>query len=325
MIRLLIRLRPGALAAAIALALLTPGASAAPPRAPGSEQQARETARGYAKQGLERFEAGDFAAAADLFRKAEEHFHAPTHWLFIARAEARLGKLFNAERAYKKVLEDDLAHDAPRAFVDAQYSAREELAGLRDRIPQISVDVTGAPEGVVPEISLDGAPLDAGPRGGRTRVDPGRHVVRVNATGMLPVEQEIQVAEGEDRQVAIALQRRSPEVSPSYILPAVAFGLGAVGLGVGAVTGAMSLSRVGDLERACPDMRCTPAEQPIADDARALGTVSTIGFIAGGVFAAAGVTLLVLRPKGQPAAARGPGASLSAAATPGGVVVRGVF
>lgn len=312
------RLRPGALVAAIALALLTPGASAAPPKAPGSEQQAREKARGHAKQGLERFEAGDFAAAAGLFRKAEEHFHAPTHWLFIARAEARQGKLFDAERSYKKVLEDDLAHDAPRAFVDAQYSAREELAGLRDRIPQISVDVTGAPEGVVPQISLDGAPLDAGPRGGRTRVDPGRHVVRVTAKGMVPAEQEIQVAEGEDRRVAIALQG-PPAVPPSYILPAAAFGLGAVGIGVGAVTGAMSLSRVGDLERACPDTRCTAAQQPIADDARALGTVSTIGFIAGGVFAAAGVTLLVLRPKGQPAA------SLSAAATPGGVVVRGAF
>ena len=95
---------------------------------------------------------------------------------------------------------------------------------------------------------------------------------------------------------------------------------------VGAVTGAISLSKVGDLEEKCPDHRCSPADQATADQARTLGTVSTVGFIAGGALVAAGVVLLVIRPSGgDPAAARSGLRVTAATAGPGGITLRGTF
>ncbi|AKT43112.1 hypothetical protein [Chondromyces crocatus] len=315
----------GLLAVAAVLGL-TLGASlvmAAPPPK-GAEQQAREVARTFGKRGFELFEAGDYEGAIGQFQQAEENFHAPTHWLLIARSQAKLGRLLEAEKSYKLVLVDELDRSAPKAFTAAQDSAREELASLRSRIPEVSVDVLGIPEGATAEVFLDGTRLDAGPRGSRARVDPGSHQVRVTAPTMAPVERDIEVAEGADQRVLVELQ--PARYSAGVIPGAIAIGLGAVGLGLGTVTGAMSLSRVGDLDQSCPSKRCSPAEKSIADEARTLGTVSTIGFVAGGVLAAAGVTLLVLRPgSGTRASTSGQAVQVNVAASPNALIVRGVF
>jgi len=313
---------------ALALAQIAPAVDAAPPSKPPrtAEQEARETARSFGQQGFERLEKGDYQGALELFRKAEEHFHAPTHWLYIARSQAHLGRLLDAERSYKRVLSEDLAPRAPRAFVDARSAAGKEVEALRDRIPTVTVDVTGMPEGVSPEITLDGARVDAGPRGSEFRVDPGRHVIRVVAPGMTASEQALTIAEGESPRILVELKpaRESGSVVPA----AITLGLGAVGLGIGVVTGALSLSKVGDLDNRCPDRRCAPEDQVTADHARTLGTVSTVGFIAGGALAAAGVVLLVLRPSGDEpaaAAAQGKGPRVTVGAGPGAILVRGTF
>ncbi|EYF08746.1 PEGA domain-containing protein [Chondromyces apiculatus] len=317
----------------LALVLVGPPATAAP-GPPGEDRQARETARTFGQRGVERFEAGDYAAAIEMFKQAEENFHAPTHWLFIARAESKLGKLLSAERSYKRVLEDELGKDAPKAFTSAQEAARDELSSLKARIPEISVDIRGVPEGATAEVFLDGDRLEAGPRGSRAHVDPGTHHLRVTAPTVAPFEREVEVTEGKNQQVLVELQ--STRTSLGKVPGAVVLGLGAVGLGIGTVTGAMSLSRVSELDRLCPDRQCSPAEQPIGDDARTLGTVSTVGFVVGGVLAAAGVTLLVIQPFDQPPTSttsttsttsppRRRGTPLSVAAGPGSILVRGSF
>ncbi|MGK4002438.1 tetratricopeptide repeat protein [Sorangium sp. So ce1036] len=103
------------------------------------------------------------------------------------------------------------------------------------------------------------------------------------------------------------------------LLPAgLAFGLGAVGLGVGAVTGILSLSRVSDLKAQCDGRRCPAALQGEADAATTLGHVSTASFLVGAASAAAGVVLLVLRPGGDPA----PDAAGEARRAPRGVAWR---
>ncbi len=89
-----------------------------------------------------------------------------------------------------------------------------------------------------------------------------------------------------------------PPSAGSRLLGFITLGVGAVGLGIGAATGALSLSRVSDLEARCGGYRCTPAEEPDAHRAKTLGTISTAAFVVGGVAAAAGVVLLVIRPGG---------------------------
>jgi tetratricopeptide (TPR) repeat protein len=80
----------------------------------------------------------------------------------------------------------------------------------------------------------------------------------------------------------------------------VTLGVGAAGLGIGAVTGLISLSKVSDLSAHCGGYHCTPSDEPAAASARGLGNASTAAFVVGGAAAAAGVLLLVIRPGGRP-------------------------
>src|SRR5579862_1437501 len=82
--------------------------------------EARAAARAAATEGLHALQEGRFKDAVDLCTRAESLMHAPTHLLLIARAQAKLGNLVEAQEAYIKIERDHLAPNAPRAFMDAQ-------------------------------------------------------------------------------------------------------------------------------------------------------------------------------------------------------------
>lgn len=120
----------------------------------------------------------------------------------------------------------------------------------------------------------------------------------------------------------------SPAEHKGSLLPgAIVLGLGAAGVGVGAVTGLLSLSRVSDLRARCPDNRCPPDARGDADTATALGTVSTVAFIGGGAALAAGAILLVIRPGGgeAPAVGAAPAPRWSAGVGLDGIELRVTF
>ncbi|MCK6590220.1 MAG: tetratricopeptide repeat protein, partial [Polyangiaceae bacterium] len=95
------------------------------------------------------------------------------------------------------------------------------------------------------------------------------------------------------------------------LIPAIAaFGVGAVGLGVGGVTGALVIGRASDLKARCQGNLCPISDKDEADSARALGTVSTVAFVVGAAAAATGVVLLVLRAPGSDESAANAGSSM---------------
>jgi hypothetical protein len=63
------------------------------------------------------------------------------------------------------------------------------------------------------------------------------------------------------------------------------------------ITGVLALGKHSDLATACKGGTCGPAQQSELDSYHSLGTISTVGFVVAGVGAAAGVTLLILKPK----------------------------
>ncbi|AUX46588.1 hypothetical protein SOCE26_080940 [Sorangium cellulosum] len=124
------------------------------------------------------------------------------------------------------------------------------------------------------------------------------------------------------------------EARGGSLLPAgLAFGLGAVGLGVGTAAGVMSLSKVSQIKSQCDGHRCPAELERDADAATTLGHVSTVGFIVGAASAVAGVVLLVVRPGGEAApdaagaaAARAPrGVAWSAGVGAGGIQIEAKF
>ncbi len=81
----------------------------------------------------------------------------------------------------------------------------------------------------------------------------------------------------------------------------VMLGVGAAGLLVGSITGGLALGKHSDITKTCLDGHC-PAEQradlePKIASYDTMGTLSTIGFIAGGALAATGAVLILTAPK----------------------------
>jgi hypothetical protein len=79
-------------------------------------------------------------------------------------------------------------------------------------------------------------------------------------------------------------------------------GAGVVGLGVGLVFAIQHSSKLNDRDSVCPSGVCPQAElgadqakiNQLTSEARSAGTVSTVGFVAGGLLAAGGVALVVI-------------------------------
>jgi hypothetical protein len=89
----------------------------------------------------------------------------------------------------------------------------------------------------------------------------------------------------------------------------VALGVGAVGLGAGTVFGLQSVSKRSSADELCPDPNhCLNSKKDTVEEldnaARQAQTLATVGFVAGGVGVAAGVTLLLLSGKKDQSALR---------------------
>lgn len=238
----------------------------------------------------------------------------------LARLGSALGHWVDA-RARAKV-EGNVA-------VEAEAERRAKL--LEPRLARLTVLAPpNAPEGTT--VERDGVALGAVSYGIATPVDPGSHTLVVKAPGRDDETVTVALAEGETRQVQLALGRpgRSSAAAPKRAearsgtspLVWVGFGVGAAGLAVGSVTGLMAIGRANDAERACPGGNCPDrASLDAVEDGRTLGTVSTIAFVAGGAGIAFGAAMLLFAPS----PAKKEAASVRVHVAPSGVVLRGTF
>ena len=264
-----------------------------PALAAGPTPTDREAARSLAKRGYELFESKDYPLAIESFEKAESRIHAPPHWLYIARAQVKLGKLLAAKETYERILAEKLPLDAPPPFKDAQTSAKSELGEVNVLIPSIELTLTGAGAAKA-EVLIDDKPYPAVAIGRAYPADPGLHTFVVTAPGGSPIERAVAVkADGGTERVSLNVP-----AAPSRIAPiVVAFTLGGLAVAAGGVT--MGLSR-----------SSTPPSN-------GLRIASIVSFAAGGVGVGAGVVLLALRPSSPPAAAPAAKAGLQITATVG--------
>jgi hypothetical protein len=76
-------------------------------------------------------------------------------------------------------------------------------------------------------------------------------------------------------------------------------GVGILGIGAGAIFGVQASSKWSDAKSKCSDYPygCTPEAQDMQSSAKSAGTISTVGFIAGGALLATGLVLYFTAPK----------------------------
>jgi hypothetical protein len=210
-------------------------------------------------------------------------------------------------------LAEPLPPSAPKVFRDAQVDSKKYLADLLARIRTVLVRVSGVSTDAA-QATLDDKPLNVA-SGVAVRADPGSHVVRVTADNRTPFEKTISlpnkggVVVVDATLVPVGGQTNpivEPKASGGSLAPTIAaFGLGAAGLVLGGVTGALELGQVKDLEKRCPNKACPGDAQPDLDKANRFATLSTVGFVVGGVGVAAGVVLLAVRKKAPASSSTG--------------------
>jgi hypothetical protein len=302
------------LAALILLAALGPGTARA--QSDSDKAAARElTVAAYAA-----LDAKDFAKAADLFKRADGLYRAPTITLGLGRAYLGLGKLLSAQEAFTRAVHDPLAAGASAQFTQAVADAQRELASVAPRVPGVVISVEGTADA---KVTVDGIAVPSVSLGVKRPVDPGQHVIAATAAGFVTAEAKINVLEGRVETVTLQLRRDPnagatakpgvgagapggggqepdrPAGSLQRTLGFVGVGVGGAGLVLGAITGGLVLAKHADIAKECtlPGGVCPRSVQPKIDSYHTVGTVSTVGFIAGGALAAAGLVTLLTAPK----------------------------
>ena len=194
--------------------------------------------------------------------------------------------------------------------------------------------------------SMDGAVLTESLDGRPFTVDPGKHTFKFEVTGQAPVEKDFVLSENEkDRREQIvigpapaanptatapttptqAANTHTPPVSSGPPLKTIGYvvgGAGLVGIVIGSIFGIEAISQNNaancDANSYCQNPQSRTSAQGSA-------TVSTVGFIAGGVLLAGGVVLVLAAPKeskGAPVTGRWEAGPMIASGT-GGLLLRG--
>jgi hypothetical protein len=267
----------------------------------------RQAARKLAEDGVAALQNGDAATAVQKLEKAQQMLKAPSIALWSARALRKRGHLVEAAERLREALRLPSTGDAA-VQEQAKREAETELAELTPRIPVLVIQIEGEePQRV--SVTLDGAPVPSALLGEERPINPGPH--RVIATrGSEQTSADVTLAEAERQEAKLTFNAvtstakpvvvfsppaSETERAPDRTLAYVALGAGAAGLVLGGVTGALAIGKKSSLDDnpACQSDRCTRAAEDDVKSLRLFRTVSTIGFVAGGVLAATGVVLLV--------------------------------
>ena len=167
-------------------------------------------------------------------------------------------------------------------------------------------------------VTIDGQSVGVTPLPSPIDLPPGEHRVLVTHSSIEPIEQVARVESGELIMLVVdkgkmvrktdGKEPDSPAAAASETLSGqrlfrwggiAAAGVGAAGIIGGVIAGSMAIGLDKDLSGKCPDNECPEDVDYTSDEQKmnSLGTASTALITAGGVIAAAGVTLMVLSYK----------------------------
>ncbi len=192
-------------------------------------------------------------------------------------------------------------------------------------------------------VTVDGQLATEHIDGSSMQIDPGPHEFTFEAPGAPPLTDTVILHEGEKERretVTLALGSAPPpgataataDTTPGgdaakpaangktqRVAGIVVGAVGIAGLGVGGIFGVLGSSSWSTAKRECPTATgCSPQAMSDRSSAVTSATISTVGFIAGGVLLAGGLTLFFTAPKGD-----APRVGLEA--RPNGLAVNGEF
>lgn len=274
-----------------ALVVLSAGAAAA--ASPKEKAEAR-TLLNEAKKATKDKRFGD---AERALRRADGLDSSPQTRIDLAAVLAEQGKLVEASGVLHRITDGTVASPATKRFHD---QVKKQLAVIEPRIPWIQVDI-GGPSAGAALTTIDGKDVDAT---NEVPFDPGSHAISVSADGFEDASRTVTLREGAHEHVHLDLlptvKAPPPKVAGGSKAPAIIFfALGGAGLLVGGGAGIAALLQAKDAKAQCTGNVCPSSSAAAIDRSKLSGTISTVGFIAGGTLVGAGIIALIASSSGS--------------------------
>lgn len=209
----------------------------------------------------------------------------------LANCEEQLGRVASAWQHLHEGIDRLDANDPRREQAIASAKA------LESQLPRLDVRLAPGASG---HVMRDGVELEGLSLGSSLPVNPGLHMVTVRAEGRADARYEVTLAKGEQRSLVVApgLPKNDSVATKTTTHPAlratawVTGGVGAAGLGLGLVTGALAWDKSKTIHEHCDtNGTCDDEGLDALSSSKPLTTISTIGCAAGAALLATGIVL----------------------------------
>lgn len=290
-----------------------------PRAASAADASEKAAAEALFDEGVELLKQGELEKACQKLESSQKIDPGVGTLLYLADCYEKRNLTASAWATFREAASTAEARGDDRADI-----AKERADRLNPRLSRLSIVMEVGEDAKTPglEIFRDGLSVPKALWGTATPVDPGEHVILVRAPGYEDEEVRVTVqGEAATATLIVPRLRKAQATEEELVEPerasggtgvgntqrALGIGLGAagiVGLGVGAVFGGLAIAKnnealdpngLGCTATACP----TAAGVDATNSALTFATVSDVGFIAGGVLVAAGVTLYLTAPRAR--------------------------
>jgi hypothetical protein len=213
---------------------------------------------------------------------------------------------------------------------DRLIPAKAEFHRLDKLVPRIKLSFMEAGLGPV-DLQLADLKIPGVRDGASFPVNPGVVAVRIEFPGRKPWSTSVTLkADGATTGITVPkLDNANEALLVTHRPPTVGYVVGGVGIAslvAGSVFGLLALDRKSTTDTECNDVTrsCTAAGQAAASEGRTFGTLTTIGWVVGGVGLGAGLVLIVTHKKDPVKVSVGGSFGGPSGAGPS-VVLRGIF
>jgi hypothetical protein len=276
-------------------------------------------ARALAVDGLKLAQAGKCEEAVPKLERSEKLHHSAIVLSHLGECKVSLGKLVEGSEQLRKVLREPLPQNPTPALSKAYERAQAALDAAKPKIAALTISLSkAAPPDL--HLTVDGQAAPATLIDTELPADPGEHTIEASAPGYLKASVHVSLSAADKKTVSLKLDpdpnavvvapRASEAPNPGSAAPApspsvapasppgsaavseppaanhtaayVAWGIGAVGVGVGSTFGIIAIKDKHDLVARCGSTSCSPDNSGSLDSAKRSGNISTVAFAVGG-------------------------------------------
>ena len=311
-------IRSHGFALALALGLLSPAISFA------QSAENKAAAEALFAEGRRLMDQGHYAEACRKLEGSQRLDPGAGTLLNLSACYEQKGQAASAWATYKEA-----AIASQTRHPDWATQALTKVTALEPTLSKLTIRVEPTP-GLV--VTRDGVTIESTAYGVPIPIDPGPHAIEGNAHGYKTFHTEVTIGKSKDAQtlsIPALKEGETPQTGGSTgsgqrILAVTLGGVGVAGIALGSIVGVVALGKKNDASGLCSSdftMCSSAAGKALVDDAKTLGLVSTIAFIAGGALFVGGVVIFIAAPKGEKKLQ----ASFGAAGAPAGLTLQGVF